>query len=577
MYDRQVKQQFLLILFFLLLIMVRPITAATLRVPGNHKTIQHAIDIAEPGDVILVSPGIYHERLVLQPDVILKSVGDDSRGKFGLRRAEATIIDGDGNRGTGPGVAMAEGAVLDGFTVTNVGIFNKKLWLKHYASQGNEQSHEHIGKPGIAGIAVVGISDCTVKNCITHHIGYTGILIAGSKEKRVSPLITDNVSYLNMGGGIGSIKKSKATISKNICFQNFYAGIGHNDSSPLVANNICYKNIRSGIGVSEGSRPTVRGNRCFNNRRAGIGIRTGSATQPVIENNDCYQNDMTGIGITENAEPIIRNNRCYENKMAGIGSKDHARPKITGNQCYRNQSVGIGSEGGAEPLIKANECFENRSSGIGQRGDAHTTLIENYCHNNKASGIGFDKCTAGRSTMTNNRLIDNTLTAVGIRSGWTVQLTGNKLSRKGGLPPIVMVFKGATATLTDNTIRGGGVAGIRVGGTVTASNNKLEGFAVVNYGPPNYAVWALPGAMITLSHNHISSWRHALYATEATVNADNNYVQDFHQTAFVVINAPQPANVFENTVVRKNPQDKVMAIHGPSGNVTKNIYTTKKL
>jgi hypothetical protein len=72
MYNRQVRQQFLLILFFLLLITVQPVTAAGLRVPGNHKTIQQAIDIARSGDVILVSPGIYHERLVLRPGVILK-------------------------------------------------------------------------------------------------------------------------------------------------------------------------------------------------------------------------------------------------------------------------------------------------------------------------------------------------------------------------------------------------------------------------------------------------------------------------------------------------------------------------
>ena len=573
----QVSRQFLLIPLFLLLIMVTSVTADTLRVPAGYRTIQPAIDHAKPGDVILVSPGTYHERLVLRPGVTLKSAGDDSQGKFGLRRAEATIIDGDGKRGTHPGVVMAEGAVLDGFTVTNVGVFNKKLWLKHYNSQGNEQSHEHIGKPGIAGIAVLGISDCTVTNNITHHIGYTGILIAGAEGKRVSPRITGNVSYLNMGGGIGSIKQSKAIISKNICFQNFYAGIGHNDSSPLVSKNICYKNIRSGIGVSAGSSPIVRENRCFKNRRSGIGIRTGTATQPLVENNLCYQNDMTGIGITEKAEPIIRNNRCYENALAGIGSRDQARPEITGNKCYRNKSVGIGSEGGAEPVIRGNECFENMTSGIGQRGDAHTTLIDNFCHNNRAGGIGFDTCTAGRSTMTNNRVIDNTLTAVGIRSGWTVQLTGNELSRKGGLPPIVMVFKGATATLTDNTIRGGGVAAIRVGGTVTARDNRLEGFAVVDYGPPNYALWALPGAKVTLSHNRISSWRHALYATEATVNADNNYVQNFYQTAFVVINAPQPANVYENIVIPHGPQDKILTIHGATGNTANNVLRPQDL
>ena len=55
-----------------------------------------------------------------------------------------------------------------------------------------------------------------------------------------------------------------------------------------------------------------------------------------------------------------------------------------------------------------------------------------------AAGIGFASCKAGRSTVMNNRIIDNALVAVGINPGWNVRLSGNELSRKGGLPPIVM-------------------------------------------------------------------------------------------------------------------------------------------
>lgn len=570
-------KQFLLGLFTSAIMVVLPSIscAKEIAVPEQHKTIQAALDAASTGDIILVDPGTYHERLVLKRGITLKSAGDDTQGKLGLLRAEKTIINGGGKQGEGPGVELAEKAVLDGFTITNVGFYDDAKWKKHHATQGNLQSYEHIGAPGVAGIAITGISTCTVINNIVHHIGYTGIAITGNPSKQVSPRVIRNFSYRNMGGGIGSMKKSTAFISENTCFENFYAGIGHDDASPLVTKNICYSNIRAGIGISENACPIVRGNRCYKNRRAGIGTRTGSMTKPVIEDNDCYQNDMAGIGNEEYVEPTIRNNRCYENKLAGIGSRDHARPKIINNRCYRNLDAGIGSEGGAVALIEGNECYENARAGIGQRGDAQTTLIGNHCHHNKTTGIGFDTCKTGQATMRDNKIIDNALVAVGIHAGWTVHLSNNILSRKGGLPPIAMVFKGATATFDNNTIHGEGVAGIRVGGIVVATGNRFNGIAIRKAGPPNFGVWALAGSKVTLSNNQFTTWRHALVASEASVTVNRNTIRDFHKTALVINNVPQGANVSHNTAISQNPLDQVVVIQGLQAKVTKNVLQTE--
>ena len=129
----------------------------------------------------------------------------------------------------GPGVLMAEGAVLDGFTITGVGRYDEAKWKKHHATQGNDQKHEHIGEPGTTGIEVR--HTCVVENNIVHHIGYTGIGITGAKGRKVSPRIMANICYRNMGGGIGSMRGSTAVIEANICFENFYAGIGHNGAA----------------------------------------------------------------------------------------------------------------------------------------------------------------------------------------------------------------------------------------------------------------------------------------------------------------------------------------------------------
>jgi len=523
---------------------------ATIRVPQDHEKLQDAIDAATLGDTVLVEAGTYSERIQLKGGVTLRSMGDNVKGKLGLKRAEATIIDGGGHNGKVAGVEMAEGSTLDGFTVTNVGLYDDDQWKKHHATQGEHQSHEHIGEPGTAGIAAIGVT-CTIKNNIVHHIGYSGIAIQGAEGRRCSPHVYRNVCYRNMGGGIGSMKKSTAVIEENVCFENFYAGIGHDDASPLVINNLCYANIRAGIGISEGACPIVRGNKCYKNRRAGIGTRSGSHTRPIIENNDCYENDMAGIGTREEAAPMIRNNRCYKNKLAGIGSRTGATPTIVGNESY-----------------------ENEKAGIGQRDDAKTVLIGNYCHHNKAAGIGFAPCKAGRSTVLNNRVIDNALVAVGINPGWKVRLSGNTLSRKGGLPPIVMVFAGSEATFTDNVIQGEGVAGVRVAGTVRADNNEFIGTSLRRGGPPNFAVWALPGSDITMTANKIHTWRHGLHATEASVTAMKNTVSNFHNAAFVIQKPNSPVTVNDNTAISKNAKDNVILLDGEAITIAGNELKT---
>lgn len=482
--------------------------AAIWKVPGSAAQIQAAISRAAPGDTVLVQPGTYRESVRLKPGIILRSVGNDTLGKIGPQRAESTIIDGSGLPVTAAGVIMAEGAVLDGFTVANFGNYDDAKWRRHHATSGNQQSHDHIGVPGNAGILIQGV-ECTVKNNIVRHIGRSGIGIEGAPGKSCSPLILANFCYRNMGGGIGSMKGSTAVISNNVCFENFYAGIGHDNASPLVVSNLCYANIRSGIGISEGASPTVRSNLCHSNRRAGIGIRTGADTKPIVEFNDCRDNQMAGIGVEEMAAPTLRANRCYRNGLTGIGLKEHA-----------------------SATILQNECFENGRSGIGLSDNSSAIVRHNHLHHNKASGIGFAKCATGTALIENNRVIDNGMVAAGVNPGWNVTFKDNVFSREGGMPPIVMVFGGSETIFTGNTIRGSGVAGIRTNGKVRALRNRFEGTKMRAVGPPNYGIWALPGANIQFTDNTVTGWRHAIFADRAKVIAKGNQVAGFPRAAF---------------------------------------------
>ena len=501
--------------------------AATLRVPRDHPTIQAAIDAGASGDVVLVSHGEYREHLRLREGVVVRSSGDDTKGELGLARAEKTILSG-GGRTDLPGVVMAEGAVLDGFTITRVGRYDDVEWRRHHETRGEEQSHAAIGKIRTPGISVVGVT-CVVQNNIVHHNGDNGIEIRGVEGARCSPRVFRNVCYRNMGGGIGSTHGSEAVVESNICFENFYAGIGQEHASPIVIDNSCYENIRAGIGIGSGAAPIVRGNRCYRNRRAGIGIRSGPEQRPIVDSNE-----------------------CFENGMAGVGVRDGSRPLIVGNRCDRNRLAGIGSRGRSQPVILGNSCAENEEAGIGQRDDTEAVLIDNDCRRNEAAGIGFESCRAGHAIVARNRVIDNALVAVGVQSGWQVELSRNELEREGGLPPIVMVFDGAEVDLRGNSIRGSGVAGVRVAGIVRAVGNRFEGTELRKGGPPNFAVWALPGSEVHLESNTIRGWRHAVSAREASVIAVGNRIANYWTAGIRVANGSTAPiivrNVFESAL-----------------------------
>jgi len=49
--------------------------AHTIRVPKDEKAIQTAVDKAAPGDLVLISPGVYHEAVtVTTPDLVLRGL-----------------------------------------------------------------------------------------------------------------------------------------------------------------------------------------------------------------------------------------------------------------------------------------------------------------------------------------------------------------------------------------------------------------------------------------------------------------------------------------------------------------------
>ena len=161
------------------------------------------------------------------------------------------------------------------------------------------------------------------------------------------------------------------------------------------------------------------------------------------------------------------------------------------------------------------------------------------------------------ATLTGNRLLENALVALGVNAGWSIAASGNEMVRSEGMPPLVMVAAGARAAFTNNVLRDGGVASLRLAGDLRAVGNHYIGLPRKG-GPPGQAVWGLPGASVELVGNRFEGWRSALMAEGATVVARKNVVKDAVGVAFRVRKPSVAPQVADNDVAGTNVQELLL-------------------
>ncbi|TES92885.1 MAG: T9SS type A sorting domain-containing protein [Candidatus Cloacimonadota bacterium] len=208
------------ILILVVLLFAGQIFAEVIHVPGDYPTIQEAIDVAGPGDIVMVAPGVYVEEITLKADVIVIGAGE------GL-----SIIDGGGDQGD---VVFASGNVitnttkLQGFTITGA---------------------NYAGMPGGGGIFCnTGASPEICNNRIEGNS--TGI----ATWNGATPFLHNNVVIDNTYTGVSI--SSKPTVINNTIANNNNGIYDSGGYQPVVMNNIVTGNSNKGMGCVNSSVPT---------------------------------------------------------------------------------------------------------------------------------------------------------------------------------------------------------------------------------------------------------------------------------------------------------------------------------
>jgi len=256
--------------------------SSVIRVPDDYPTIQEAIDAANPGDIILVSSGVYHETLDI--DKPLSLIGEDGENTFIIGSGVGSVVH-----------ISSDNVTLRGFTVKGSG--------RHYIS------------PFEGGDAGVTLDNC--KGCVISNLIVTGNSIGIFLNISNSNLIEGNTVYSNDKDGIHlRMSNRNIVIRNNASLNGGHGGIYLNPHSSynLLLDNICSRNADHGIKLQESSNHNVLAhNTCIDNENAGIFLRRSNYN--VLYNNTCIGNRHNPAIMLHisNENNIIIGNLCKDN------------------------------------------------------------------------------------------------------------------------------------------------------------------------------------------------------------------------------------------------------------------------
>ena len=252
--------------------------ASTISVPEDHGTIQEAVNAASPGDLILVSPGVYNEAVDVEVnDITIR----------GLDRNEV-ILDGDFELTNGIKVVGANGVVVENMTGRNY-TSNSFFWTGVDGYRGSYLTSYRTGDYGIYAFDSVNgqfdnsyasgsrdagfyIGQCYPCNALVDNVtsewnglGYSGTNAGGNLN------IVNSTFRFNRAGIVPN------TGSYELCYPQrettMVGNIVHDNSNPdTPAIDVALLAMGNGILVAGGINNTVERNLVFNHERTGIGL-----------------------------------------------------------------------------------------------------------------------------------------------------------------------------------------------------------------------------------------------------------------------------------------------------------------
>ena len=296
--------------------------AKTIEVPKDYQTIQAAINAAQPGDIILVSPGTYKENLTI-------------RKSIELRGADAgVIIDGSRSR-SAPTILIQRTRDV---VIQNLEITGGRRGIQVERSQNVIIKNNLIQKNRRQGILITENSQGAqiIENRIFDtapdegNVLGNGIILNGDKNARV---VSNSIARSAWSGL--RLLSAVAHIENNTFEENRHYGIEiwpnwvdspHVPSHATVLNNTLKSNMRAGIFITEESVAEIRSNTILDtqadsDKQYGHGIWGADGAQVSLAENTITGSQGHGL-FFESGRIVLGANTVTASAGCGIYIED---------------------------------------------------------------------------------------------------------------------------------------------------------------------------------------------------------------------------------------------------------------
>lgn len=280
-----------------------------------YETIQHAIDVAEGGDIIYVFGGAYNETLTINKKLTIVGSIEDGKSiiNYGITHKYTIKI-------------TADDVNFSGFTINNEfnSIISQIRGALIYVTSDNNiiQNNTLTNCNNGYGLYLDSSDNNIINNNIINNIK-TGIYSHSSKTNDA----VNNIISSCDSSAVEIISSTYWTLYENTLDSNVY-GVYIRDSNNInISNNTIENNNLRGIGAYNGDTFTVSKNAIKNNSVDGIYFEP--ADSKIIEN--VFDNNQIALNLHSSNCEIYGN---YINNSLSIGIS--ARPGSSGNKIYMN-------------------------------------------------------------------------------------------------------------------------------------------------------------------------------------------------------------------------------------------------